>query len=82
MIGSRNLFFHANTDWNFNNNIFTRGLEGVIVTLGEFGHLYASYLGTDPSLFVAPQVDSRMGNFEVCSLLLLFIKRVCFGMIT
>uniref|UniRef100_A0A8C8APN9 Bardet-Biedl syndrome 9 n=1 Tax=Otus sunia TaxID=257818 RepID=A0A8C8APN9_9STRI len=41
-----------------------QGLKGVIVTLSDNGHLQCSYLGTDPSLFQAPQVDSRDINYE------------------
>ena len=44
---------------------FYRDLKAVIVTLDEFGHLYCSYLGTDPALFVVPHVDSRDVNYEV-----------------
>ena len=44
-------------------NIPCRDLNSVIVTLDEYGHLYCSYLGTDPSLFVAPPVDSRDLNY-------------------
>ncbi|NXT68361.1 PTHB1 protein, partial [Chaetops frenatus] len=39
-------------------------LKGVIVTLSDDGHLQCSYLGTDPSLFRAPKVDSREINYE------------------
>ncbi|XP_075601513.1 protein PTHB1 isoform X2 [Balearica regulorum gibbericeps] len=39
-------------------------LKGVIVTLSDSGHLQCSYLGTDPSLFQAPRVDSREINYE------------------
>ncbi|NXV32649.1 PTHB1 protein, partial [Rissa tridactyla] len=39
-------------------------LKGVIVTLSDDGHLQCSYLGTDPSLFQAPRVDSREINYE------------------
>ncbi|XP_044531553.1 protein PTHB1 [Gracilinanus agilis] len=39
-------------------------LKGVIVTLSDKGHLQCSYLGTDPSLFQAPKVDSREINYE------------------
>ena len=42
-----------------------RDLKGVVVSLDEYGHLYCSYLGTDPSLFVAPPVDAREVNYEV-----------------
>uniref|UniRef100_G3VZE6 Bardet-Biedl syndrome 9 n=1 Tax=Sarcophilus harrisii TaxID=9305 RepID=G3VZE6_SARHA len=41
-----------------------QGLKGVIVTLSDNGHLQCSYLGTDPSLFQAPKVDSREINYE------------------
>ncbi|XP_072709751.1 protein PTHB1 isoform X6 [Ciconia boyciana] len=41
-----------------------RDLKGVIVTLSDNGHLQCSYLGTDPSLFQAPRVDSREINYE------------------
>ncbi|NXY69144.1 PTHB1 protein, partial [Glareola pratincola] len=39
-------------------------LKGVIVTLSDDGHLQCSYLGTDPSVFQAPRVDSREINYE------------------
>ncbi|XP_043364694.1 protein PTHB1 isoform X9 [Dermochelys coriacea] len=39
-------------------------LKGVIVTLSDGGHLQCSYLGTDPSLFQAPKVESREINYE------------------
>uniref|UniRef100_A0A8C8SPY3 Bardet-Biedl syndrome 9 n=1 Tax=Pelusios castaneus TaxID=367368 RepID=A0A8C8SPY3_9SAUR len=39
-------------------------LKGVIVTLSDNGHLQCSYLGTDPSLFQAPKVESREINYE------------------
>uniref|UniRef100_A0A8C3P686 Bardet-Biedl syndrome 9 n=1 Tax=Chrysemys picta bellii TaxID=8478 RepID=A0A8C3P686_CHRPI len=41
-----------------------RDLKGVIVTLSDSGHLQCSYLGTDPSLFQAPKVESREINYE------------------
>jgi len=44
-----------------------RELKGVIVTLDEYGHLSCCYLGTDPSLFSAPAVESRNSNFSVSS---------------
>lgn len=34
-------------------------IKGIIVTLDETGYIYCSYLGTDPSLFVAPSSESR-----------------------
>ncbi|KAM5273652.1 protein PTHB1 [Ctenodactylus gundi] len=39
-------------------------LKGVIVTLSDDGHLQCSYLGTDPSLFQAPVVESRELNYD------------------
>ncbi|XP_036102590.1 protein PTHB1 isoform X3 [Molossus molossus] len=39
-------------------------LKGVIVTLSDDGHLQCSYLGTDPSLFQAPKVESRELNYD------------------
>ncbi|NWS70286.1 PTHB1 protein, partial [Crotophaga sulcirostris] len=39
-------------------------LQGVIVTLSDDGHLQCSYLGTDPSVFQAPRVESREINYE------------------
>uniref|UniRef100_A0A8C0RHU1 Bardet-Biedl syndrome 9 n=1 Tax=Canis lupus familiaris TaxID=9615 RepID=A0A8C0RHU1_CANLF len=39
-------------------------LKGVIVTLSDDGHLQCSYLGTDPSLFRAPKVESRELHYD------------------
>ncbi|XP_073921419.1 protein PTHB1 isoform X7 [Castor canadensis] len=39
-------------------------LKGVIVTLSDDGHLQCSYLGTDPSLFQAPIIESRELNYD------------------
>ncbi|XP_076976209.1 protein PTHB1 isoform X3 [Tamandua tetradactyla] len=39
-------------------------LKGVLVTLSDDGHLQCSYLGTDPSLFQAPKVESRELNYD------------------
>ncbi|XP_069318434.1 protein PTHB1 isoform X13 [Eulemur rufifrons] len=39
-------------------------LKGAIVTLSDDGHLQCSYLGTDPSLFQAPKVESRELNYD------------------
>lgn len=36
----------------------------MIVTLSDDGHLQCSYLGTDPSLFQAPNVESRELNYD------------------
>ncbi|KAH9495744.1 Protein PTHB1 [Bulinus truncatus] len=40
-----------------------RGLKCGIVGLSESGHLELMYLGTDPSVFTPPQVESRDVNF-------------------
>lgn len=34
------------------------------MTLSDDGHLQCSYLGTDPSLFQAPKVESRELNYD------------------
>ena len=52
--------------YSLNRFYFCRDLNSVIVSLDEYGHLYCSYLGTDPSLFVAPPVEARDVNYEVC----------------
>ncbi|XP_012890623.1 PREDICTED: protein PTHB1 isoform X2 [Dipodomys ordii] len=39
-------------------------LKGVVVTLSDEGHLQCSYLGTDPSLFQAPIIESRELNYD------------------
>ncbi|XP_069777139.1 protein PTHB1 isoform X4 [Narcine bancroftii] len=39
-------------------------LKGVVVTLSDSGHLQCSYLGTDPSFFQAPKVESRELNYD------------------
>ncbi|XP_072268329.1 protein PTHB1 isoform X2 [Pyxicephalus adspersus] len=39
-------------------------MKGIIVSLSDSGHLQCSYLGTDPSLFQAPKVESRDINYE------------------
>ncbi|XP_078253729.1 protein PTHB1 isoform X1 [Rhinoraja longicauda] len=41
-----------------------QSLKGVIVTLSDSGHLQCSYLGTDPSFFQAPKVESRELNYD------------------
>uniref|UniRef100_A0A0B7AJ40 PTHB1 N-terminal domain-containing protein n=2 Tax=Arion vulgaris TaxID=1028688 RepID=A0A0B7AJ40_9EUPU len=40
-----------------------KGLRAGIVTLSQSGHLKVMYLGTDPSVFVPPQVESRDINY-------------------
>ncbi|XP_036395450.1 protein PTHB1 [Megalops cyprinoides] len=39
-------------------------LKGVVVTLSGEGHLQCSYMGTDPSFFMAPKVEAREANYE------------------
>ncbi|KAL4657494.1 protein PTHB1 [Arapaima gigas] len=39
-------------------------LKGVVVTLSGEGHLQCSYMGTDPSFFMAPRVEAREINYE------------------
>ncbi|KAM9308245.1 protein PTHB1 [Gastrophryne carolinensis] len=39
-------------------------MKGIIVTLSDSGQLQCSYMGTDPSLFQAPKVESRDINYE------------------
>ncbi|TSN21177.1 Protein PTHB1 [Bagarius yarrelli] len=39
-------------------------LRGLVVTLSPEGHLQCSYMGTDPSFFTAPKVDSREVNYD------------------
>ncbi|KAM5157169.1 protein PTHB1 [Mantella aurantiaca] len=39
-------------------------MKGITVTLSDSGQLQCSYLGTDPSLFQAPKVESRDINYE------------------
>ncbi|XP_025097943.1 protein PTHB1-like isoform X2 [Pomacea canaliculata] len=41
-----------------------RDLNGCIVTVSDAGHLSCVYLGTDPAIFVPPQVDSRELNYS------------------
>ncbi|KAJ7985514.1 hypothetical protein DPEC_G00352840 [Dallia pectoralis] len=38
-------------------------LKGVVVTLSSVGHLQCSYMGTDPSFFATPKVDSREQDY-------------------
>uniref|UniRef100_A0A6Q2Y139 Bardet-Biedl syndrome 9 n=1 Tax=Esox lucius TaxID=8010 RepID=A0A6Q2Y139_ESOLU len=38
-------------------------LRGVVVTLSSEGHLQCSYMGTDPSFFSTPKVDSREQDY-------------------
>lgn len=44
--------------------LFVRDLNGCIVTVSDAGHLSCVYLGTDPAIFVPPQVDSRELNYS------------------
>ncbi|XP_072033738.1 protein PTHB1-like isoform X2 [Amphiura filiformis] len=43
---------------------FFQDLKGVITTIDDQGHLVCSYLGTDPSIFVAPSTDAREINYD------------------
>lgn len=44
--------------------LLLRDLKGLVVTLSSDGHLQCSYMGTDPSFFTAPKVDSREVNYN------------------
>lgn len=44
--------------------VLLRELKGLVVTLSSEGHLQCSYMGTDPSFFNAPKVDSREVNYD------------------
>lgn len=44
--------------------IFFRELKGVVVSLSSDGHLFCSYMGTDPSFFTTPKVDAREADYE------------------
>lgn len=44
--------------------VYPRELKGLVVTLSSDGHLQCSYMGTDPSFFTAPKVDSREVNYD------------------
>ncbi|XP_013877063.1 protein PTHB1 [Austrofundulus limnaeus] len=39
-------------------------LKGVVVSLSSDGHLFCSYMGTDPSFFSTPKVDAREVDYE------------------
>lgn len=43
---------------------FLRTLWGAVVLLSEEGRLECCYLGTDPSLFVAPPLNAKEIDFE------------------
>ncbi|XP_021564848.1 protein PTHB1 isoform X5 [Carlito syrichta] len=51
-------------------------LKGVIITLSDDGHLQCSYLGTDPSLFQAPKVESRELNYDELDIELKELQKV------
>ncbi|XP_036897057.1 protein PTHB1 isoform X1 [Sturnira hondurensis] len=51
-------------------------LKGVIVTLSDDGHLQCSYLGTDPSLFQAPKVESRELNYDALDIELKELQKI------
>ncbi|XP_068235573.1 protein PTHB1 [Palaemon carinicauda] len=40
------------------------GIKGAVVFLGDTGQLQVAYLGTDPSLFVAPPTETREINYN------------------
>lgn len=40
------------------------GIKGAAVSLGDAGQIQVSYLGTDPSLFVAPPAETREINYD------------------
>ncbi|XP_042887369.1 protein PTHB1-like, partial [Penaeus japonicus] len=42
----------------------SQGIKGALIFLGDAGQLQASYLGTDPSLFVAPPAETREINYD------------------
>ncbi|KAK7059243.1 Protein PTHB1 [Halocaridina rubra] len=44
--------------------MFLFGIKGALVSLGDTGQLQVSYLGTDPSLFVAPPTETREINYD------------------
>ncbi|XP_071464509.1 protein PTHB1 isoform X2 [Marmota flaviventris] len=53
-----------------------QNLKGVIVTLSDDGRLQCSYLGTDPSLFQAPKVESRELNYDELDVELKELQRI------
>lgn len=46
------------------------------MTLSDDGHLQCSYLGTDPSLFQAPKVESRELNYDELDVELKELQRI------
>lgn len=48
----------------------------MIVTLSDDGHLQCSYLGTDPSLFQAPKVESRELNYDALDMELKELQKI------
>jgi len=38
---------------------YFRDIRGTIITVDDEGHLQCSYLGTDPSVFMRPPVETR-----------------------
>lgn len=48
----------------------------MIVTLSDDGHLQCSYLGTDPSLFQAPKVESRELHYDELDIELKELQRI------
>ncbi len=41
-----------------------KGMDGVIVLLSETGELQCCYLGTEPSLFVAPSIEPKPIDYQ------------------
>ena len=54
---------HARIPFLWSSHCVCRDLNGVIVMLSDTGRLECVYLGTDPAIFVPPQVDSRELNY-------------------
>lgn len=46
------------------------------MTLSDDGHLQCSYLGTDPSMFQAPKVESRELNYDELDVELKELQRI------
>ncbi|KAH0552746.1 protein PTHB1 [Cotesia glomerata] len=53
-----------------------QNLEGVIVILSEEGRLEACYLGAEPSLFVAPPINSRKFDIKAAQQELLELRKL------
>lgn len=55
---------------------FLLNVKGVIVTLSEDGTTQCSYLGTEPSLFVAPPLNNQDIDFEKANSELADLNRI------